>query len=65
MSNPGCCQGLGFGPFVDAENQRFVGRIEIEPDYVLHFGSEVLIARDFESLDQVRLEPMRTPYPLL
>jgi hypothetical protein len=49
---------------VDAQDQRLVGRIEIEPDHVLHhvlhLDGEVLVARDFEGLDQMRLEPVRT-----
>jgi hypothetical protein len=45
--------------FVDAEAQRPVGWIEIEPDQVLHFGDEVLVARDFLGFHQMRLEPVR------
>lgn len=64
QSRLGAVEGLDLALFVDAENQRLGGWIEIEPDHVLHLGSEVLVARDFESLDQVRLEPVRMPYPL-
>src|SRR5712672_2233532 len=64
------CQSVGRYPlpigslFVDAEDQRPVGWIEVEPDHVLYLGREVLVARDCERFDQMRLEPVRTPYPL-
>jgi hypothetical protein len=64
QSRLGAVEGLDLALFVNAEDQRFVGRIEVEPDHVLHLGGEVLIARDFESLDQVWLERVRAPYPL-
>src|SRR5262249_37198675 len=54
----------GFGSFVDAQDQRLVGRIEIEPDHVLHLGGEILVARDLEGLDQVQRGPVGTPDPL-
>src|SRR5439155_9982346 len=57
-------EGLDLALFVDAEDQRPVGWIEVEPDHVLHLGREVLVTRDFERFDQMRLEPVRTPYPL-
>ena len=57
-------EGLDLALFVDAEDQRLVGRIEVEPDHVLHLGREVLVARDFERFDQMRLEPVRMPDPL-
>jgi hypothetical protein len=60
----GAVERLDLALLIDAEHQRLVGRIELEPDHVLHLGGEVLIARDFEGLDQVRLEPVRMPYPL-
>ena len=34
--------------FIDAQDQRLVRRIEVEPDHVLHLGGEVLVARDLE-----------------
>ena len=64
QSGLGAVEGLDLALFVDAEDQRLVGRIEIEPDHVLHLGGEVLVARDLERLDQMRLEPVRTPDPL-
>ena len=64
QSRLGTVECLDLALFVDAENQGLVGGIEIEPDHVLHLGSEVLVARDLESVDQVRLEPMRMPDPL-
>src|SRR4029453_715425 len=59
----GGVESLDLALFVDTEDQRLVGRIEIKPDHVLHLGGEVLIARDFESLDQVRLETGRLAFP--
>src|SRR3984893_3213636 len=57
-------EGLDLALFVDAEDKRLVWWIEVEPDHVLHLGREVLVARDFEGFDQMRLEPVRTPYAL-
>src|SRR6478672_5805819 len=57
-------EGLDLALFVDAGHQRPAGWIEIEPNHVLHLGREVLVARDFERFDQMRLEPVLTPYPL-
>ena len=50
--------------FVDAENQCFVRGIEIEPDHIRDLGGKVLVARDLESLDEMRLQPVRIPDPL-
>ena len=60
----GAVEGLDLALFVDAENQRLVRRIEIEPDHILDLRGEVLVARDLERLDQMRLQPVRTPDPL-
>ena len=60
----GTVERLDLALFVDAEDQCLVWRIEIEPDHVLHLGGEVLVARDLEGVDQVRLEPVRPPDPL-
>jgi hypothetical protein len=50
--------------FIDTEHQRLVRGIEVEPDHVLHLVGKVFVARDFESVDEMRLEPVRMPYPL-
>jgi hypothetical protein len=47
----GAIEGLDLALFVNAEDQGLVGRIEVEPDHILHLGGEVLVARKFESLD--------------
>ena len=60
----GAVEGLNLALFIDAENQRLVRRSEIEPDHILDLLGEVLIARDLERLDQMRLQPVRTPDPL-
>ena len=57
-------EGLDLALFVDAEDQSLVRRIEIEPDNILHLRSEVAVARNLESLDQMRLQPVRAPDPL-
>ena len=64
QSRLGAVESLDLALFVDTKDQRLVGRIEIEPDHVLHLGGEVLVTRDFERLDQMRLEPVRMPDPL-
>ncbi len=60
----GTVERLDLAFFVNAQNQRLVWRIKIKPDHVLDFGGEVLVARDLERLDPVRLEPVRVPDPL-
>ncbi len=50
--------------FVDAQDQSLVRRIEVEPDHVLHLGGKVPVARNFESLDQMRFQSVRLLYPL-
>jgi hypothetical protein len=57
----GAVEGLNLALFVNAQDQGLVRRIEIEPDHVLHLGGKVAVARDLESLDQMRFEPVRTP----
>src|SRR5215471_15648070 len=65
----------GYGPFgrlraieslnlaflVDAEHNRPVGRIEVEPDNVDHFLSELWIVGELEWARQMWLEPMFLP----
>ncbi len=60
----GAVESLDLALFVNTEDQRLVGRIEVEADHVLHLGRKVLVARKFESLDLMRLEPVCLPYPL-
>src|SRR5579872_4754924 len=57
----GAIESLNLALFVDAEDQRLVRRIEIEPDDIFDLGGKVLVARDFEGLDQMRLQSMRAP----
>ena len=55
---------LDLALFVDAQHQRLVRRIEIEPDHVRDLGGEVLVARHLERLDLMRLQSMRSPNAL-
>jgi hypothetical protein len=57
-------EGLYLALFIDTKDQSLVGRIEIKPDHVSYLGGEVPIARNLESLYQVRLQSMRAPDPL-
>ena len=60
----GAVEGLNLALFIDAENQRFVRGIEIEPDHILDLAGKVLVARDLERLDEMRFQPVRSPDPL-
>lgn len=57
----GAVEGLDLALLIDTEHERLVGGIEVEPDHVLHFGGKVFVAGDFESVDEMRLEPVRMP----
>jgi len=48
----GAVERLNPALFIDAEDQRFIRRIEIEPDHIL--------ARDLERLAKMRLQPVRS-----
>ena len=48
---------------VDAEHDRRLGRIEVEPDDVAHLVDELRIRRELERLDLMRLERERPPDP--
>src|SRR5437867_3709636 len=52
---------LDLGFFVDAQHQRFVWWIEIEPDEVADFVDEQWIFGQLERLAPMRLQPERTP----
>ncbi len=54
-------EGLDLALLIDAQHQRLVGRVEIEPHDVLNFFGELRIVRQLEGLRQVRFEPMRGP----
>ena len=60
----GTVESLDLAFFIDAQDQRFVRGMEIEPDDVLDFGGEVFVARDLERLNEMWLQPMRSPDPL-
>src|SRR5207249_3985316 len=52
---------LDLGFFVDAQHQRFVRRIEVEPDEVADFVDEQWIFGQLEGLAPRRLQPERAP----
>jgi hypothetical protein len=65
MGNPGWVRSRAWiWLFSSTQKRRPVGWIEVKPDHVLRLGREVLVARDFEGFDRMRLEPVRAPYPL-
>jgi hypothetical protein len=47
---------LNLAFLIDAQNERAIGRVHVEPDDVGHFFLEQRIARHLEALDQVRLD---------
>src|SRR4051812_37229373 len=49
-------EGLDLALLVDADHQRLVRRIEIEPDNVAHLLDELWIGRELERLGAVRLQ---------
>ena len=55
------CLNLAF--FVDTEHYGLVRWIEIEPDNIDEFLDKVLVATEFETLHQMRLEVVLPPYP--
>ena len=59
----GPVQGLNLRLLINAQNQRFLGGIQIKPDDVGQLFHEPLIFRHLERLDPVRLKSMRLPDP--
>jgi hypothetical protein len=41
-------EGLDLAFLIDAQDQRLIRRLEVEPDHVLHLGSVVLVPRNLE-----------------
>src|SRR3954447_27086813 len=56
----GTVESLDLAFFIDAQDQRFLWGMEIEPDDVLDFGGEVLVARDLERLNEMWLQSSMT-----
>jgi len=54
-------EGLNLAFLVDAEHNRIAGRVEVEPDNVDHFLSELWIVGELEWARQMRLEAMFLP----
>ena len=59
----GAVQRLDRTLFIDAEHQRAIRRIEVEPDDFAHLVNEQRILREFEGLDPMRLQPRGPPDP--
>ena len=54
-------QGLDLRFFVDAQNQGFIRGIQIESDHIGQLFNEVLVLRQLERFDAMRLQPMGLP----
>src|SRR5712671_3133077 len=54
-------EGLDLAFLIDAQHQRLVRRVEIQPNDILNFFGELRIVRQLEGLRQVWFEPMRCP----
>jgi|SRR5579859_675941 len=57
-------QRLHLAFLIHAQNQGFIGRVEVQPYYIGQLPDKLLIARKFESLDPVRLHTMGVPVAL-
>src|SRR5260370_29367363 len=54
-------QGLNLTLFIHAQHDRLLGWVQIESDHVRHFFQELRVARQFESLNQMRLQIVGLP----
>ena len=54
-------QGLDLRFFVDAQNQGFIGGIQIESDHIGQFFNEVFVRRQLECFDAMRLQSVGLP----
>ena len=57
-------EGLDLTFLIHAQNHRPLGRIEVEPDDIPHFGHKVGVSGELEGLLPVRLKSERLPYPM-
>src|SRR5207342_3286702 len=57
-------KGLYLALFIDADDQRLLGRIEIESDNVAHLLDELRIGRQLERLRAMRLQAEGLPDPM-
>ena len=53
----GAIEGLHLAFLVDAQDQRLVRRVEIEPDHVAQFLDEERVGRQLEGILAMRLQP--------
>lgn len=54
-------EGLNLAFLIDAQHQRFVGRVEIKPNAIPNLGDEVRVIGQFEIFGQMRLQAVRRP----
>lgn len=54
-------QGLDLALLVDGKHQRFIGRIEVEADDILHLLGEVWVVGGLKGANEMGLEPVRLP----
>lgn len=54
-------EGLDLALLVDAQDQSFVGRIQIQADHIAQLLHELLVPAEFERLDQMRFEVVMLP----
>ena len=60
----GAIKRLNLALLIDRQDNGVVGRINVETDDLVQFGSKLRIVGQFELTYPVRLEAMSTPYPL-
>ena len=60
----GALQGLNLALLIDAEDQRFVWRVEVEPHDITHFIHEERIVRELEGFAPVRLQSKQPEEPM-
>ncbi len=56
-------ESLNLALLIDAENQRFIGWIQVQADHVDEFLNELRIAADFERRQTMRLQTVALPDP--
>src|ERR1700693_1517578 len=60
----GTVERLNLRLLIDRQRQRVFGRIDVEPDDVLHLGGKLRIVRPLEGAHPMRFQAMRRPDPL-
>lgn len=57
-------KGLDLALFIDAQHQRFVGRVEVETNHIPHLLDKVRIGRELEAMRQMRLKSKGAPHSM-